>query len=259
MRPDWSPDVYARHAGPRLRPAIDLLARVPLQDARSVVDLGCGGGALFPALRNRFPQARLTGIDSSAAMLARARQVDGEAELVEADAGVWRPAAPVDLIIANASLQWIPNHETLISALLACCRCLAVQVPDNFSAPSHTLVRRTMRQPEWHDRLVGIEHGRFALPAEAYARLLDQTNAECDLWRTTYYHRLTGRNAVLDWLRGTTLLPIVAALGGAESPDARAFEAALRQELATAYPADHSGRVRFPFTRLFFVATRRAA
>lgn len=212
---------------------------------------------MFPAIRSRFPQARLIGVDNSAAMLARARQVDGEAELIEADAAVWRPAASVDLILANASLQWISGHETLIPRLLACCRCLAVQVPDNFSAPSHSLVDRTMRLPEWHDRLRGVEHGRFALEAEAYVRVVASAAGELDLWRTTYYQQLTGRDAVLDWLRGTTLLPVFAALGGAESPDARAFEAALGRALAVAYPTDAAGRVLFPFTRLFFVATMR--
>src|SRR5262245_34793328 len=106
----WSPDLYARHASARLRPALDLLAQVPLGPADSVVDLGCGAGALFPVLRRRFPNARLTGVDLSAAMLAKAALADPAAELEAADAATWRPETPEDLIIANAVLHWVPDH-----------------------------------------------------------------------------------------------------------------------------------------------------
>lgn len=255
MPPDWSPEVYARHAGPRLRPALDLLARVPLSDARTVVDLGCGGGALFPALRDRFPRARLVGVDNSSAMLSRARDVDAGAELIHADAATWRPASPVDLVLANASLQWIPGHDRLVGDLLGYCRCLAVQVPENFAAPSHTLLYEAMARPEWSARLGGLERRDIVLRAEAYAALIGEAGADLDLWRTTYYHELEGADPVLDWMRGTALLPIQAAFGGAGSSDMIAFEAALGRSLARAYPPDSAGRVLFPFSRLFFVAT----
>lgn len=221
-----------------------------------MVDLGCGSGALFPALRRRFPDARLIGVDRSATMLARAREVDEQAELIHIDAAGWRPGEMVDLILANASLQWIPGHERLIHDLLRRCRCLAVQIPDNFAAPSHVLLYETMARPEWSSRLAGVELGNVSLGAEAYAALASAAGAELDLWRTTYYHQLSGVAPVLDWMRGTALLPIHAVLGGAGSVDAAAFEAALGQSLAHAYPADHVGRVLFPFSRLFFVAAR---
>lgn len=254
MSPDWSPEVYARHAGPRLRPALDLLARVPLARARTVVDLGCGSGALFPALRSRFPDAKLVGVDRSAAMLAQAREVDAHADLVHTDAAGWRPAETVDLIVANASLQWIPGHERLIGDLLRRCSCLAVQIPDNFAAPSHTLLYQTAARPEWSSRLAGVDHGNVNLGAETYAALVGSAGAQLDLWRTTYYHQLEGADPVLDWMRGTALLPVQAALGGAGSSDTLAFETALGRSLAQAYPADGAGRVLFPFSRLFFVA-----
>ena len=194
MGPEWSPEVYGRHAAPRLRPALDLLGRVPIRHAETVVDLGCGSGALFPALRARFATARLMGIDSSPAMLERARAVDPDVELVEADAAFWRPGSTVDLIVANASLQLISGHERLIPELLGCCRCLAVQVPDNFAAPSHRLVRETMAQAPWSDHLAGVRLGDRILSAEAYANLLRGEGLEPDLWRTTYYHRLPARH-----------------------------------------------------------------
>ena len=192
-----------------------------------VVDLGCGSGALFPALRARFATARLVGVDSSPMMLERARGVDPDVELVEADAAFWRPSSTADLIVANASLQLISRHERLIPELLSCCRCLAVQVPDNMAAPSHRFVREMMAQAPWSDQLAEVRLGERIFSADAYAALICGVGAEPDLWRTTYYHRLSGSAPVLDWLRGTTLLPIYAALGGAGSPATLAFEAAL--------------------------------
>ena len=218
MGPEWSPEVYGRHAGPRLRPALDLLGRIPIANAETVVDLGCGSGALFPALRARFATARLMGVDSSPAMLERARAVDPDVELVEADAAFWRPGSTVDLIVANASLQLISGHERLIPELLGCCRCLAVQVPDNFAAPSHRLVRETMAQAPWSDQLAGVRARRphpqrGSLRGPVARRGAGARSLADDLLSSL------GRPApVLDWLRGTTLLPVQAALGGAGSP-----------------------------------------
>jgi trans-aconitate 2-methyltransferase len=143
----WSPAQYARHAGPRLRPAHDLLARVELADASTVVDLGCGTGVVFPALRARFPRARLIGVDRSADMLAKAAEADAEVELVEADAALWRPERPVDLIYSNAALHWLAEHERLVPDLLGRCRVLAVQMPNNSASPSQQLILQLAGEP----------------------------------------------------------------------------------------------------------------
>lgn len=256
----WSPEQYGRHAAPRLRPALDLLARVPLgPETASVVDLGCGAGALFPALRTRFPQARLVGVDVSPAMLEKAKAVGPGVELIEADAVTWRPAGPVDLIIANASLHWLPGHDRLLPDLLRCCRVLAVQVPANLAALSHRLIRTLAAEPEWRDRLGGLELGGHVLEPAAYHAILTGAGAAVDLWETTYHHALAGADPVLEWLKGTTLLPVHAALGGAGTESARAFERTLGVRLAAAYPADAAGVTLFPFKRLFFVAATVSA
>jgi trans-aconitate 2-methyltransferase len=252
----WSPERYARHAAPRLRPALDLLARVPLETAATAVDLGCGAGALFPALRARFPDARLIGVDLSPAMLAKARVVDPEAELVEADAGAWRPERPVDLIIANAALHWVLDHARLLPELLRRCRVLAVQVPANFAAPSHRAIHQLAGEPPWRERLAGLQLGDHVLSPAAYHAVLSRAGAAVDLWETIYHHELGGAEPVLDWLRGTTLLPVHTALGGAGTEEAQAFERALGQRLAAAYPAGEAGVTLFPFRRLFVVASR---
>ena len=252
--PVWDPTRYARHGDARLQPALDLLARVPLTKAARVVDLGCGAGALFPALQARFPGAELIGVDRSASMLARVRTLDHSVRLIEADAATWRAESHVDLIVANAVLHWLADHARLLPDLLRQCRVLAVQVPDNFAAPSHRLVRETMLAGAWAAELRHVTLGDQVLPAKAYAALLRRAGATWDMWRTTYFQQLDGADAVLEWLRGTTLLPVHAALGGADQPLSRAFDAALGARLRAAYPVDTSGRVVFPFRRLFFVA-----
>jgi trans-aconitate 2-methyltransferase len=255
----WSPDLYARHAGARLRPALDLLARVPLERADSVVDLGCGAGALFAALRGRFPHARLIGVDASGAMLAEAAAADPGVEIVAADAATWRPEAPVDLIIANAALHWVPDHGRLIPDLLRHCRVLAAQMPDNFTSPAYRLIREVMTLDIWAERLAEAGMGDHVLPVERYIALLRDAGAAVDLWQTIYHQQLDGRDAVLEWVRGTTLLPVQSALGGAESSATLAFERQLGELLRSAYPADATGTVLFPFQRLFFVASNPAA
>ena len=189
-------------------------------------------------------------------MLERARAVDPDVELVEADAAFWRPGSTVDLIVANASLQLISGHQRLIPELLGCCRCLAVQVPDNFAAPSHRLVRETMAQAPWSDQLAEVRLGDSILSADAYAALVCGVGAEPDLWRTTYYHWLSGSAPVLDWLRGTTLLPIQAALGGAGSPGHAGVRGSAGRPPRCGLSAGADGTVTFPFSRLFFVVAR---
>lgn len=253
----WSPDAHARHAGPRLRPALDLLARVPLDPATvtGLVDLGCGAGALFPALRARFPEARVTGVDLSPEMLRRARAADPKVRLVEADFRDWRPPRPVDLIVANAVLHCIPIQRRLLPELLRACRVLAFQVPDNFHAPSHRLVEELMREPAWRDRLGYVRLGDCVLTPWRYREILVEAGAATvEMWQTTYFHELTGEDPVLGWLRGTTLLPVHAALGGPASAAVGRFENELGERLRRAYVPSADGVTLFPFQRLFLVA-----
>ncbi len=252
---DWSPNQYARHAGPRLRPAHDLLARVEVEGVTRVVDLGCGTGVVFPALRARFPAAGLIGVDQSAAMLAKAAEVDPGVELVEADAALWRPARQIDLIYSNAALQWVAGHAQLMPALLGHCRTLAVQMPNNSDSPSQQLILELAKEEPWRQRLAGLQFGENVLPPSDYSAILEAAGAEVDLWETIYYQQLSGADPVLEWLRGTTLLRVHPLLGGAGSETTLAFEGSLAERLREAYPTDAAGFTMFPFRRLFFVAS----
>lgn len=252
---DWSASQYLKFESERSRPCAELLARVP-GPVRRAVDLGCGPGNSTELVLARWPRARVTALDSSPDMVAAARARLPGVEVVEADLVTWDDPGPFDLVLANAVLQWVPDHARLIPALVARLApggSLAVQVPDNLDEPSHRLMREVAADRRWAGRIGDAAALRTPRqPAEWYARLLDG-RARLDLWRTTYFHRLAGAAGIVEWLKGTGLRPFLEPL----APDERAaFLAAYQARLAQAYPALPDGSVLLPFPRLFIVATR---
>ncbi len=251
----WDPGQYERFAGPRLRPALELLARVPLEAAESIVDLGCGTGTAFAALRARYPGAHLTGVDSSPEMLAKAVGADA---LTLADAAEWTPHEPVDLVFSNAALHWLGGHASVLPRLVGTVRpggILAVQMPRNHDRPSHRLIADTVRGGPWKERLEAILIPREwpVHPPEVYHEILRDHVTTIDLWETDYIQVLSGPNPVAEWTQGSALRPFIDALadGGAEE-----FLSEYRERVAHAYPPQRDGSTLFPFRRLFFVATR---
>jgi len=250
----WDHAQYLRFEDERTRPARELLARVPLPSARTVVDLGCGPGNSTALLRDRWPSAHVTGVDSSADMLSRARSALDGVQWVEADIGAWRPAAPVDLLFGNAVLQWLPDHATLVPVLfdhLEPGGALAFQVPDNFDEPSHRLMRET--PGPWRTRLEDVRRSPRVLAPSAYYDLLAPLARSVDVWHTVYQHVMADAEAIVEWVKGTGLRPYLDALDADERP---AFLAAYRDAIAAAYPAQADGRRLFAFPRLFVVAVR---
>jgi len=268
----WDPDLYLRHADPRGRPFFDLTSRIAASAPRTVVDLGCGPGGLTAALADRWPGARVLGVDSSPQMVARARAgheagtPDHRPNLAfaQADAGAWEPEPGTDVVVTNAMLQWIPGHLDLVGRwleALAPDAWFAAQVPGNFGAPSHALLRQLAGSPQWSGRLGGtLEHDAVAEPDE-YLRLLLAHGFEADVWETTYQHVLEGTDPVLEWVRGAALRPVLDALGGEDAQEAAAFEEQYGAALRTAYPAfpgpDGRALTVFPFRRIFFVGRKR--
>ena len=250
----WNPQQYSRFTGQRLRPALDLIARIPIEHPRSMVDLGCGTGNVTRVLRGRWPDARIAGVDGSPQMLAEAKKVeDGIAwELV--DVAAWNPPQTFDLVFSNAALHWLDDHAALfarLSAKVAAGGVLAVQMPRNFSAPSHTIMHELAASPPWRDTLASLLRPQPVLPPEAYYGLLAATARSLDIWETEYLQVLEGENPVAEWTKGTWLAPLLAAL----APVARAaFEAEYRQRVALASPRQQDGKTLFPFRRLFIVA-----
>lgn len=250
----WDPVSYLRHADERGRPFADLLARVLATDPRTVVDLGCGPGTLTAELKRRWPDARVMGVDASAEMLSSTAADEARragVELVEADVREWRPDAAIDVLVTNATLQWVPDHLVLLPRLLemvAAGGWFAMQVPGNFAEPSHVLLHETASHPRWRTALAGMPRPLAHSPA-SYLDVLVRAGWRADVWETTYLHVLSGDDAVLGWMRGTALRPVLAALSADE---ARAFEEAYGARLRTAYPRGPYGTV-LPFRRIFAV------
>jgi trans-aconitate 2-methyltransferase len=250
----WDQAQYLKFGEQRTRPADELLARVPLVTAQRVVDLGCGPGNSTALLRARWPQARLTGVDSSEDMLERARRDLPDVDWVRADVRDYRAAEPVDVLFANAVFQWVPDHQHVLPALLeqlAPGGALALQMPVNFDEPSH----RAMRElpGPWSDRLRAIDV-RSALPgAEFYYDLLSPRSRTVDIWQTTYQHVMQDAQAIVEWVKGTGLRPYLDALSEAERPE---YLRAYSEVIDRAYPSRADGRKLFPFPRLFLVVVR---
>ena len=257
----WDPAQYQRYGDERSRPFGDLLARVGAEAPRRVVDLGCGPGNLPAQLARRWPEAEVVGLDSSEPMLERARSLTGARLRFElGDIADWDPAdLRPDVIVANASLQWVPGHLALVASwarALPPDGWLALQVPANFGAPSHALMRATAELPHWRPALGGVlRHADAVHELADYDEVLADAGCAVDAWDTTYLHVLTGDDPVLEWVRGTGLRPALDALGGPGSPDAQRFEQEYAERLRTAYPSTAHGTP-FPFARRFAVAHR---
>jgi trans-aconitate 2-methyltransferase len=254
----WSAEQYVKFEAERTRPVRDLVARIPNTSAETAADIGCGPGNSTEVLRERYPQAHIVGVDSSTDMIAAARKRLPDIRFEVADIREWRPDAPVDVILANAVLQWLPDHETLLPALIAKLKpdgALAVQVPDNLEQPSHTLMQETAVAGPWAAKLADATQARSEIRSvNWYFRLLRQDARHVDLWRTTYYHPLAGgARAIVEWLKGTGLRPFLGPLDAAER---EAFLDRYEAAIAKAYPVEADGAVLLPFPRLFFVAAR---
>lgn len=250
---DWNPEQYLRFRHERTRPAAELLARIAIDHPGDVTDLGCGPGNSTALLAARWPQARITGVDTSPQMLSQAREALPQCHFQQADITHWHADAPQNIIFANASLQWIGQHHRLFPHLLgqlAPAGVLAVQMPDNWQEPTHALMRQTAQT-------LGFVHsGREPLLApEQYYDVLSESGCDVDIWRTAYYHVMPSTGAIIDWLSSTGLRPWLDPLTESER---QAFLAHYDGLLQANYSirADGSRLMRFP--RLFILARKPA-
>ena len=258
--PSWDPTQYEKFATLRDRPFLDLLSRVGAKDPRLVVDLGCGNGPLTLLMAQRWPDARIIGIDSSPQMIERAREVDTQGR-VEWQVGTvedWDPATSPDVLITNATLQWVPTHRDLIPRWLQALPedgWFAMQVPGNFDAPSHRLIRETVAEHPRAADLVGALRSDAVEDPTGYADLLATRCSHLDVWETTYLQMLdpaaAQRSPVLEWVRGTGLRPVLDRL---RPEEVEPFEAALTAKYDRAYPRKPYG-VPFEFRRVFAVGS----
>ncbi|MCW2789087.1 MAG: trans-aconitate methyltransferase [Aeromicrobium sp.] len=253
--PTWDPTRYLQFADDRSRPFVDLVARVE-GEPRTIVDLGCGPGHLTPVLQSRWPDATVHGVDSSAEMIERAlaSTVDDSVTYELADVATWSPSGPVDLMVSNALLQWVPDPLAVVTRLAGHVvegGSFALQVPRNYGSPSHTLLRDIAAEPPYAEHTRDIVADRGTAPY-AWLELFADLGWDVDLWETEYAHVLPGDDPVLDWVSGTGARPYLQALPDELRED---FVLAYRDALREAYPRRTFGTV-FPFLRTFVVARR---
>lgn len=250
--PSWDPPQYLRFADHRTRPGRDLLAGVVCDHPAAVVDVGCGPGNSTALLAERWPDARLIGIDSSAEMIEQARALLPGVAFEQADLRRWQPPSRVDVVFSNATLHWVEDHRGVFERVvswLASGGVLAVQMPANFDQPSHVLMRELAASRRWSGRLGDVLRPKPVASMAEYRRMLAPYGA-VDIWTTTYLHQLHGEDPVPEWVRGTGLRPLLDGLEGAEAAD---FLSEYTEAVREAYPPEPDGTTLFPFRRLFIV------
>jgi trans-aconitate 2-methyltransferase len=257
----WDPKQYLKFADHRLRPALELLDRVPIESPKRIYDLGCGTGDVTRIIASRWPSAWISGLDNSPEMLRKAELDTGRIEWIEADIEHWAPEHSPDLIYSNAALHWLPDHPQLfprLAGLLSSGCCLAVQMPLSWNATSHQLMRETLMDCGIAGRLLGTEELRAAVArnpvedAETYFDLLNGCSEILDIWETEYLQVLSGIDPVFEWVQSTGLRPI---LNGLEKDELEIFVPTYKQRLREAYPIRSNDQTLYPFRRLFIVAT----
>jgi trans-aconitate 2-methyltransferase len=254
---DWSAALYLRFEDERTRPPRDLLAQVPLAHPRRIFDLGCGPGNSTELIIARYPQAEMTGLDSSPDMLRQARQRLPECAFEQADLATWSPPAGTDLLFANAVFQWVPDHPAVLRRLLEALPSggvLAVQMPDNTDEPALALMRQVAGAGPWSANAAVNHAGRDELPRPVgYYDLLKPACSRLDIWHTVYNHVMGSPEAIVEWFKGSALRPFLAALDAKMGSE---FVAAYTAEIKRAYPPCFDGQRLLRFPRLFIVAVR---
>lgn len=255
---DWNAGQYLKYEDERTRPSIDLIGRIPLPEATSCIDIGCGPGNSTELIVRRYPTAHIIGLDNSPDMLAKARERLPDLHFEEADLAKWGTNERFDLIFANAVLQWLPDHPNLLKRFVSFLKdggCLAVQMPNNLNEPSHQLMKQIAQEGPWAEKLTSAAKARETIGSfEDYYTWLRQAGCSVDIWQTTYVHPLDGAAAIVEWFKSTGLKPYLDPLPPEERSEyLQRYQAAITQ----AYPVQRDGKVLLRFPRLFFVAQRK--
>jgi trans-aconitate 2-methyltransferase len=257
--PDWDAKLYLKFSGQRARPAADLIAQIKIDDPKRIIDLGCGTGNSTEQLHARWPQANLTGLDSSPEMLSTARTNHPGWKWIASSIEAWQPDSAFDLIFSNACLHWVQDHGALFPRLLSYVApggALAAQMPNSYHVPAHTLMKDVALAPSlpWSGKLPPASETYSVRPVPFYYDALRKFATRLNIWETEYLQIMDGPRAVLDWVRSTAMRPYLERLPDDEQR--RMFEQRCLEQFEQAYPANDQGRTLFPYRRMFIIAYR---
>ncbi len=253
---DWNSTQYLKFKAQRTQPAIDLAARIDTNPLE-IIDIGCGPGNSTRVLKNRFPNARVVGSDTSENMLETARRDNPDCEFIQLDAGgdLSEFSGKFDVAFSNACIQWIPNHGELLPNLFSMLKSggeLAVQVPVNFDEPIHQIIGRVSSSEKWREKL-NLPQLFYTLTEREYFDILSDLTDDFEMWKTIYFHRMPSIDSIIEWYKSTGLKPYLEVLSDADKAD---FTNDVKREVEKAYPAQKNGEIIFRFPRLFFIAKR---
>lgn len=251
----WNPEAYLKFEKERTQPSRDLAARIEARQPRSAVDIGCGPGNSTAVLAARWPGAEIVGVDSSPEMIKKAAEEYPHGRWILADASSWQPERTFDVVFSNATIQWIPDHATLIPRLYGMANpngALAIQVPANNSSPLHLALLSVTQRSEWNSRFKKGDDAITYNSEEYYYDLLAPLSERIELWRTTYYHILESHQNLIDWYSTTGMKVYLSRLENEQ--DELQFKRQVLEECRPHYPVQRDGRILFPFKRIFMIA-----
>ncbi len=257
----WNSEQYLKFKAERTQPSVDLAARIPISSPKNIIDIGCGPGNSTRVLKNKYPAARVLGVDSSEDMIAKAKKdnPDMDFELINVPDELDKLSGRFDIVFSNAVLQWIPDHNALLPRLWELLNeggTLAAQIPMNFDEPIHKIVERTAGSEKWRDKII-LPRLFHTLTGEEYFDIISRLTDDFYFWHTTYFHRMPNAESIMEWYKGTGLRPYLTALerfGGQEAAD---FEREIHEQVEREYPPRENGELIFRFPRFFFIANKR--
>jgi trans-aconitate 2-methyltransferase len=255
--PEWDAELYLRFSNERTRPSVDLTSRIEISDPLRIIDLGCGPGNSTAVLRQRWPKAHITGLDSSSDMIAAASGSYPDHEWIIGDISAWSAEIPFDVVFSNAALQWVPGHDVLfphLFAQVASGGAFAFQIPAMFNSPWHREILETADDPSWRHLMGPALNALTKKPPSFYYNLLRPPAARLEMWETEYYHIVESHRSIIEWFRGTGMRPFLAALEN--EGQRQRFEDLLLERYRLAHHPQKDGRILFPFRRLFIIAYR---
>jgi trans-aconitate 2-methyltransferase len=252
---DWNPNLYLKFGKERIQPTIDLVNKIDFNNPQKIIDIGCGPGNSTQVLSEKWPEAKITGIDNSEAMIEKAQKDLPLLNWKLMDAGKDDINEKYDIVFSNATIQWIPNHAELLlkfSKIMTENGIIALQIPQFLEMPISKSIARVAEDKMWAARTQKINNYFTIHHYSYYYNELSKLFGKIEMWETHYMHIMDSHQSILDMIASTGLRPYLATLESEK--DQEDFKNSVLEKIRTDYPEQENGKVIFPFQRLFFIA-----